>query len=151
MAESMTRSAEPELEMVRRAAPFGPPAAIVALLAGALAGGWGVGWSAAIGVLVVTANLVASGTSMAYAARISPTALFGMAMGGFVVRMAVIVAIMFGLNRFGWFSPLAFGLAVVPATLLLLGYEMRLMAKGVGRELLIPPPAPGRAKERLAP
>ena len=46
---------------------------------------------------------------------------------------------MFGLSRLAWFSPLAFGLAVVPATLLLLGYEMKLLAGGLGTELQIPP------------
>ncbi len=147
----MTGSAEPEREMVRRAAPFGAPTAAVALVVGAVAGGWGVGWSAAIGVAIVTANLVASGLSTARAARISPTALFGTAMVGFVVRMAAIVAIMFGLNRFGWFSPVAFGLAVVPATLLLLAYEMRLVANGLGRDLVIPPPPGAVRKERMAP
>src|SRR6266567_5535974 len=146
----MNRSAEPEREMARRAAPFGVPAAAVALGAGALAGGWGVGASAAIGIGVVTANLIASGLSLAWAARISPTALFGMAAIGFVVRMSVIVAFMFLLNRFGWFSPLAFGLAVVPATLLLLGYEMKLLADGVGRELVIPPSSSTAAKEGAA-
>jgi hypothetical protein len=50
----------------------------------------------------------------------------------------VIVAIMFALNGLDWFSPLAFGLAVVPATILLLAYEMRLIAGGLGQELQIP-------------
>src|SRR5256885_1530840 len=72
----MTRtSVDPEREMVRRAAPFGPPLALVALLIGALAGGWGVGVSAALGVVMVTLNLVANGLATARAARVSLTAL----------------------------------------------------------------------------
>jgi len=124
--------------MVRRALPFGPAAVVLALLAGAAAGGWSVGWSAAIGVAIVYANFIVNGLSLARAARISLTALSAVAMGGFVVRLGVIVAFMFVLNRLGWFSPLAFGLAVVPATVLLLGYEMKLMAGGLGAELHIP-------------
>lgn len=125
--------------MVRRVAPYGLPAALLAFLVGSLAGGWHVGWSAAIGVAIVVVNFVVNGLSLARAARISLTALSAVAMGGFVVRLAVIVAIMFLLNQFSWFSPLAFGLSVVPATLLLLGFEMRLMAGGLGRELILPP------------
>jgi hypothetical protein len=124
--------------MVRRVAPFGLPAVLLAFLVGSLAAGWGVGWSAAIGVAIVVVNFVANGLSLARAARISLTALSAVAMGGFVVRLGVIVAIMFLLNRFSWFSPLAFGLAVVPATILLLGFEMKLMAGGLGRELILP-------------
>jgi hypothetical protein len=107
-----------------------------------------VGWSAAIGVVVVWANTTVSGLSLARAARISLMALYGVAMSGFVVRLAVIVAIMAGLNQLSFFSPLAFGLAVVPATLLLLGFEMKLLAGGLGQELQIPPP-PGTAGGRL--
>jgi hypothetical protein len=138
-SQKSVRTPEPEREMVRRALPFGPPAIVLALLVGAAAGGWNVGWSAAIGVGVVYVNFIVHGLSLARAARVSLTALAAVAAGGFIVRLGVIVAFMFLLNRFGWFSPLAFGLAVVPATLLLLGYEARLMTRGLGAELQIPP------------
>jgi hypothetical protein len=134
--------------MVRRVAPFGLPAILLAFIVGSLAAGWDVGWSAAIGVTIVVVNFVVNGLSLARAARISLTALAAVAMGGFVVRLGVIMAIMFLLNRFSWFSPLAFGLAVVPATLLLLAFEMKLLAGGLGTELQIPPPA-GALKGRM--
>ena len=144
------RAVEPETLMVRRAAPYGPPAIVLALLIGALAAGWNVGWSAALGVTVVVLNVIASGLSLSRAARVSLTALYAVAMGGFVVRMAIIVAIMAGLNQLTWFSPLAFALAVVPATLLLLGFEMKLLAGGLGQELQIPPP-PSAVRRKVAP
>lgn len=144
------RTVEPEALMVRKAAPFGPPAVVLALLIGALAAGWNVGWSAALGVAVVWLNVIASGLSLSRAARVSLTALYAVAMGGFVVRMAIIVAIMAGLNQLAWFSPLAFALAVVPATLLLLGFEMKLLAGGLGQELQIPPSA-SAARRKVAP
>ena len=124
--------------MVRRVAPYGIPAIFLALLVGGLAAGWNVGWSAAVGVAIVVVNFVVNGLSLARAARVSLTALSAVAMGGFVVRLGIIVALMFLLNQFSWFSPLAFGLAVVPATILLLGFEMKLMAGGLGRELVLP-------------
>jgi hypothetical protein len=138
------RAVDPEREMVRRVAPFGPPAVVLALVVGALAAGWNVGWSAAIGVTVVVVNFSVNGLVLARAARISLTAYSAAVMGGFVVRLGVIVAIMFGLNHLSFFSPLAFGLAVVPATILLLGYEMRLMSRGLGQELRIASTDEGR-------
>jgi hypothetical protein len=138
MTRKTTTKTEPELEMVRRIAPWGAPALVVAFLAAWALGGLGAGWSAAIGIAVVTLNLVAHGLSMAWAGRVSLTAVYAVGLGGFVVRMAVIVGVMFALNGFDWFSPVAFGLAVVPATIALLAYEMKLMSSGVGRELWLP-------------
>jgi hypothetical protein len=139
MAGEMThKGPDPERELVRRALPFGPPAVVVALAGGAAAGGWSIGWSAAIGIAVVFANFTANGLLLAWAADVSLVMLFGAATIGFVIRLGAIVALMFLLNRFAFFSPLAFGLAVVPATILLLVYEMRLLAAGVGRDLILP-------------
>ncbi len=134
--------------MVRRALPFGPPAVLLAFAIGSVAGGWSVGWSAAIGLAIVVLNFVATGLSLARAARVSLTAYAAVAMGGFVVRLGIIVAIMAVLNRFAFFSPLAFGLAVVPATILLLGFEMKQVAGPLGRELSLPAEA---KQEELAP
>jgi ATP synthase I chain len=145
----MTRDAEPERAIVRRVVPYGVAAALLALLVGSLAVDWGTGWSAAIGVLVVVTNTVANALMLSRAARISLTAYSAAVMGGFVVRLAVIVAIMFALNQLSWFSPLAFGLAVVPATLLLLAYEMRLVATGLGQELQISSPASSSTEEAV--
>lgn len=119
---------EPEREIVRRSAPLGLPALGVALGAGYLLGDWGTAWSAAIGVSIVILNLVAHGLSLAWAARISPTMIFAVGMGGFVLRLATIAITLVLLNQLSWFSPLAFALAVVPATLLLLVYEAKVLS-----------------------
>ena len=132
-------SRDPERELVRRAAPYVPLALVLALVLGWLVAGWPVGWSAAIGVFLVAANAALNAELLARTARISLVAYAAAVMGGFIVRLGAIVAAMFGLNQLGWFSPLAFGLAVIPATALLLGYEMKLLAGGFGAELRIPP------------
>lgn len=119
---------EPEREMVRRAIPWAVPALVVSLALGVVLGGWGAGWSAAIGVAVVALNLVAHGLSLAWAARISPTMVFAVGMGGFVMRLATILVMLILLNRLPWFSAVAFVTAVVPATLLLLVYEAKLLS-----------------------
>jgi hypothetical protein len=116
---------EPERELVRRALPFAPPALLLAFALGAAIAGWGAGWSAALGIAIVAANAVASAVSVSWAASISLTALFGVGLGGFVVRMAAILGMMLLLSRFGWFSPVAFGAAVIPATIVLLVFEMK--------------------------
>jgi hypothetical protein len=119
---------EPERELVRRALPFALPAVVVAFVAGALLGDLNAGWSAAIGVAVVAANFVAYGLSLAWAAAISPMALMAVGLGGFIVRLAVIVLLLVGLTELSWFSPVAFLAAVIPATALLLGFEMKVIS-----------------------
>jgi len=119
---------EPEWEMVRRVLPYAVPAVGLALALGAAVGGWGVGWSAAIGVAVVVLNLVSHGLSLGWAARISPTMVFAVGLGGFVARLATILLVLILLNRLPWFSAGAFAAAVVPATILLLVYEAGLLS-----------------------
>ena len=119
---------EPEREIVRRALPWGVPALVLAVGLGALLGGWGAAWSAAIGVAIVALNLVAHGLSLAWAARISPTMVFAVGMGGFVFRLGTILLMLVLLNRLPWFSAVAFVAAVVPATLLLLVFEAKMLS-----------------------
>jgi hypothetical protein len=137
--------------MVRRALA---PSAVAFFVATGLAwalGGPGAAVSAAIGVVVVLVNFAAHGWSLAKASTVSITAVHVVALAGPVVRLGVIVALMFALNALDWFSPLAFGLTVVPATIGLLVYEARLTMRGVGGQLQIPadPPA-ARANAALA-
>lgn len=137
--------------MVRRALVPGAVAVPVAYLTGTLLADGEAGVSAATGVVVVLANFVAHGWSLAWASRISVALVQGVALAGVVVRIGAIVGLMFLLNATEWFSPLAFGLAVVPGTLLLLVYETRLVLRGLGGELQIPADDPAvRAAERLS-
>jgi len=149
MAETLTE--RPEREMVRRAlVPALLALALVTVLAGVIAGP-GAAASAAIGIVIVYLNFAANGLSLAWASTISVVAVQAVALGGFAVRLAVIVAAMFALNTLGWFSPVAFGLTVVPATMLLLAYEARLAIRGLGGSLQIPPdPSAARAGANLA-
>jgi ATP synthase protein I len=120
--------AEPERELVRRVLPLAPVAAVAAFVLGSIGGGRDAAWSAAIGVAVVTANFVASALSIAWAAGISLTILAVVALGGFVVRLIAIVVALVALNALGWFSPLAFALALVPSTVVLLVYEAKALS-----------------------
>jgi hypothetical protein len=136
--------------MIRRA---GVPAAIALPAAfglGVVAGDASTGLSAALGVFVAFANFAAHGLSLAWASGISIGVVHAVALGGVVLRLGVILAALFALNATTWFSPVAFGLAVVPGTLALLAYEAKLTLGGVGAGLQIPPdPAAANAGDRL--
>jgi hypothetical protein len=123
----VTRTGEPEHELVRRLLPYSLPALAVAVLAGALLGGASAASSAAIGVAAVAANFALNASSMAWAARTSPVLLMAVGLGGFVVRLATFTVALLLLDRLPWFSPLAFAAAFVPTTIALLMVEMRLL------------------------
>jgi hypothetical protein len=137
--------------MVKRASvPAVLGIAAAAALGWALAGP-SAAWSAALGVALVALNFAAHGLSLAWASTISVSTVFAVALGGFVVRLGILVAAMFALNTIESFSPVAFALAVVPATVLLLAYEARLVSRGLGATLEIPAePAAARAGSSLA-
>jgi len=141
----------PELTMVRKATV---PAVVVFVLAVALGwvlGGPGAAASAGIGIVLVYVNFATHGWSLAWASTISVGTVMAVALGGFALRLGIIVVAMFALNTLSWFSPVAFALAVVPATLLLLIYEAQLVSRGVGASLEIPAdPAAVRAGEAYA-
>lgn len=120
--------AEPERAVIRRALPFAPLAAGLAFGSAALLSDLDAAWSAAIAVGVVFANFIAHGWSLAWAARISPVVLYAVALGGFIVRLGAIVAIIFGLERLPWFSIEWFLAALVPTTLALLAIEMKVLS-----------------------
>ena len=71
---------------------------------------------------------MAHGYSTAWAAAISPVLLYAVGLGGFVIRLGVIIAIIAVLNQTDWFSVVAFIAAVVPSTIVLLGAEMKLQS-----------------------
>ena len=118
----------PERELIRRIVPWALPVAIVAFALGTWAAGTDAGWSAATAIAVVFANFVAHGWSLALAATISPTLLYAVGLGGFVVRLGIIVVVIALLDQTAWFSVVAFIAALVPTTIALLVVEMKLLS-----------------------
>jgi hypothetical protein len=123
---------EPERLVIRRLLPFAPVAIIVAFATATALDDLGAGWSGALAVIVVGLNVVASGASLAWAARISPTATYAVGLGGFVLRLAVFLVLLLALEGLAWFSPVAFALSFMAATLAVLGSEMKILS---GRKL----------------
>lgn len=119
---------EPERELVRRILPFVPLALIAAFAIGWIVGDSGAAWSAAFAVVIVAANFVAFALSIAWAAKVSPTMLAIVALGGYLVRLIVFTMVLVGLNTLAWFSPLAFVCALMPAVIALLVYEAKILS-----------------------
>ena len=118
----------PERQLIRRIAPWSLPTAVVAFGLGTWIGGADAGWSALIAVAVVFANFIAHGWSLALAAAISPTVLFAVGLGGFVVRLGVVIVVIALLEQTAWFSVVAFIAALVPTTVALLAVEMKMLS-----------------------
>lgn len=121
-------SPEPELVLIRRISPFALPVAVVAFGVGTLVAGSDAGYSAAVGIAVVYLNFVAHAWSLAKAAAISPVLLYAVGLGGFIIRLGIIVALIAGLRQLDWFSTVALIAALVPATIALLVVEMKLLS-----------------------
>jgi hypothetical protein len=150
MTGNAAETTRPEHVMVRKGTVVGLVAAPVSFGFGVAAGGPDAGWSALLGTVVVVANFALHGMSLAWAAGISIPVLHVVALGGFALRMGIIVVVLVLLDRTAFFSPAAFGLAAVATLVALLGIEARLLTRGVGGALQVPPePAAAAAAAAL--
>ena len=141
-------AAEPERELIHKLTPFAIAAVPVVFLAGLPFGGWEIGLSAAIGVAIVTANFVVNAVSLAWAAKISPVIVYAVGLGGFVVRIMVFVALLVLLRQLDWFSTVAFIATFVPATIVLLIAEMKLLSGHMQADMWTFPSSAPREVER---
>jgi hypothetical protein len=137
----MTTTAAPAPErqlatdMVRRGLPALPVLVIVAAL------GWGVhgALSSAYAIVLVIVNLLLSAAALAWAARISPPAIMATAMGGFLVRMALIVLAVQAVKGQAWVEVVPLGITIVVTHLGLLIMESRHVSASLAYPALKPP------------
>lgn len=122
-------------DMVRRALPFTP----APVLLGALSHGVDGALSAALGVVLVLANLIAAGALMVWGARRSLGVLAGVAVGGFAVRLAVLVLAVRLVKDLGWVELVPLGLTIVVAQVALLWWETRHLSLSLAYPGLKPP------------
>jgi hypothetical protein len=83
------------------------------------------GWSAAFGLTLATLNLLVAARSLEWAAGVSLTAVGAVALGGYVVRLAVITVVVLGVRHLPWVDLPALGISLVVAHLGLLVWEAR--------------------------
>jgi len=112
---------EVALDIVRRGLMIAP---FVVLGAG-LAFGWDGAASAAIGLGIVLINFLAAAAIMSRAAKSGPTAIGAAALGGYVLRLAVIVIALVLLRHQPWIDLAVLGITIVITHLGLLVWEMK--------------------------
>jgi hypothetical protein len=117
-------------DMVKRAVPVAPVIVVLSWLV------WGSrgAWSALLAVAVVTVNLVLAAVSLAWAARVSPAALMGTALFGFLVRMMLVTGVVVAVKHASWIDLTALAVTILVTHLGLLVIE----TKYVGANLAFP-------------
>ena len=136
-AEPVVEAVETQLalDMLKHAVPFAP---VVVLLSWLVWGSRGA-WSALLAVGVVVVNLLLSSISLAWAARVSPTALMGVALGGFLVRMMLVTAVVIAVKGTAWVDLTALAVAILVTHLSLLIWETRYVGANLAYPGLKPP------------
>jgi prepilin signal peptidase PulO-like enzyme (type II secretory pathway) len=117
-------------DMVKRAVPAAP---FIVALSWLLWGSRGA-WSALLAVAVVTVNLVLAAVSLAWAARVSPAALMGTALFGFLARMMLVTGVVVAVKHASWVNLTALAITILVTHLGLLVIE----TKYVGANLAFP-------------
>jgi hypothetical protein len=128
----------PELAIARDLVRRGIPAAPILIAVCALI--WGVdgALSSAYGVALVLVNFVIAAFILAWAARISLTALMAASLGGFVLRMGLIVVAVLLVKDAGWVSLPALCLTILVTHLGLLAWETRYVSASLAFPALKP-------------
>lgn len=114
-------------DMARRAAPLVPALVLIAGLA------WGAdgALSAAFAVAVVLANLTASYAMLSWAGGISLGLLMAVALFGYLIRLAIVFAIVLAVSDAAWVEPVPLGVTLIVAHLGLLLAEFRYVSRSM--------------------
>ena len=127
------------LDLVKHGLLIAP---VIILVAG-LVSGWDGTLSAGIALAIVCLNFTFAALSVGWAAKISPTMVGGVALGGYVIRLGLILVALVLLRHESWIVLPWLGFTLVGAHLVLLFWEMRyislsLAAPGLRPNLPIP-------------
>ena len=110
--------------------------------------GWGADGVASVGLALalVALNFVAGAAIITRALSISPTALFGAVLAGYLVRLGVMTGVVLGVRATGWFDAVPFAVALLVTHLGLLATETRRVSASLafpGLKPALPGPAEG--------
>jgi hypothetical protein len=128
-------------DMVRRALPIAP----VFLIAAAIVWGAHGALSAGYAIILVLLNFVLSALLLAWAARTSLALLMGVALFGYLARLALITVAVLAITGQSWFSPIPLCATLVICHLGLLIWETRYVSMTLAYPGLKPGPVTGRA------
>jgi hypothetical protein len=115
-------------DLVRRVLMVSPAVLIVAVIVSGVDGLL----SAAIGLVLVSLNFLASARLITYTARRSPGAVMGVVLGGYIVRLGVLFGIAFALDTVSWIDIGVLLLTVAVVHLALLTWESRHVSLSLG-------------------
>ena len=133
---SSAMSSTPDVEkaiatdMVKRALPIAPAIVLAALV---IAGSKGA-WSALLAVVIVIVNFLLAAVSLSWAARTSPVTLMATSLGGFLVRMGLVTAVVLAVRHASWINLSVLAITILVTQLGLLFWE----TKYVGASLAFP-------------
>jgi hypothetical protein len=114
-------------------------APLIVLVAGLI---WGVdgALSALFALGLVVVNFLFSAALLTWCGRISPPMLMVGALGGFMVRLALITVVVLLVKDFGWVELVALGLTLIVTHLGLLVWETRQISASLAYPVLAPKP-----------
>jgi hypothetical protein len=117
-------------------AAYVAPLTVVAL---GLWKGWPGAIGAALALALVVANFLAAAALLTWSARISPAAVAGAALGGYVVRIGLITVVGVAVHDQPWLNFAVFGIVLLTAHLGLLAWELRSVSLTLAAPGLHPP------------
>ena len=138
VARDLGPAPEPQIirDLIRRAVLVTPVVLLVGLV------GWGTAGlvSTGLGMALVIANFAAAAALQAWAARISYGLVAGVALFGFLIRLALISAVVLVVGRQSWAAEVPLGLTLVVGHLGLLVWECRFVSASLAFPGLKPDP-----------
>jgi len=108
-------------DMIKRGLPLAVPVVVVA----GLVGGPIMAVSTGLAVALVMINYVLAAAMLSWGARTSPAALMGAALGGFLLRMVLLVGALALLRNRSWVAITPLALTVLVSHVALLVWELR--------------------------
>ena len=100
----------------------------VMLAVGANFWGWHGFWSSGIALGIVAVNFLLGAAAITWGAKVSPAALFGAVMFGFIVRLGILTAAVLPIRSSEWFEIVPFAISLLVTHLGLLAWETRHVA-----------------------
>ena len=115
----------PELEVARDMAKRALPLAVLPVAASAVVWGTAGAASAAFAVALIVVNFLVSAWMLTVTARISYALLMGAALGGYVLRLGLVIAAVVAVRDAAWVELMPLGLTLILSHLGLLAWELR--------------------------
>ncbi|MCY3923974.1 MAG: ATP synthase subunit I [bacterium] len=122
------------VDIARRGLLAGPPLVLFCGLA------WGLDglWSSLLGLGLVLLNFLAGAAIIGLCARISPAVLMGGVLGGYILRLGIITAVVVPIRNAGWFDAVPFAVVLLVLHIGLLIWESRHVAASLAHPDLRP-------------